>query len=785
MRTFNKEQIKVPNQDIINTQKEQNTNTGIVQFLTNLGETSAALYLEKKLSVHSNVYSKELEKIEKEKNEEIKKISMINSGILDKLETIEKSLRKEQDTSVEKVIKKEKAQSALQIVRNENTKQQEGSNWFTNLLGGLLGAGMLAFLMGFKNLGPMKFAMKMVEMGWGAVKDKIVSLITSISTSIMKPVSELVEWILQKLSKIPGFEEFGDKVKKTKTEKPKIQTEPTSPKAKVNPTVDSTKLANTIEKGVEEKAAKTVGKGVGKSALKKIPFLGLGLSGAFAADRINEGDYVGAAMEISSGVLSTLGAFSFGLGTAGSIGVDAAIIARDVKRQNDYIITKLDDSGIIDKGFFGDTTVEDWDKVRNLDISELKALYELDDLNQSDKNKVQGILYKKQLEQIKVPEDIDNFNESGVKVIFNEREILADKVLASNDELQDFLLKNPFNDDNSIKSEKYINGEKVTEIKYKDEALNEEYIKLKMQYDEDFAKYKESREAQLRNLGDMYDIDGYKFSEDEFNKYQTVKGNTSVSSFYNSIVMNSAQNDINGAFQRDLSNITIPTGELAERIKQSEGLRLNVYKDTEGYDTIGYGHKLKPGEDYLRNGITTEQAEQLFAQDFDYHYKAAMKIPSFNKHPKEVQDALVDMTYNMGPTWYKSWNNTMKLLENQDYKGVANVILNSKYARQVKGRALVNAKLFEMAGDSIKTASNNITTPQNNVAETPEINVLNKNNAIEQKQAKAQLSEDINKNLVKNSSSQNIINNYNTSNNSSTSANVESKPLSSVFNTYT
>ena len=249
--------------------------------------------------------------------------------------------------------------------------------------------------------------------------------------------------------------------------------------------------------------------------------------------------------------------------------------------------------------------------------------------------------------------------------------------------------------------------------------------------------------------------------------------------------MNSAQHDINGAFQRDLSNITIPTGELVERIKQSEGLRLNVYKDTEGYDTIGYGHKLKPGEDYLRNGITKEQAEQLFAQDFDYHYKAAMKIPSFNKHPKEVQDALVDMTYNMGPTWYKSWDNTMKLLENQDYKSVANVILNSKYARQVKGRALVNAKLFEMAGDSTKTASNNITTPQNNVAETPEINVLNKNNAIEQKQAKAQLSEDINKNLVKNSSSQNIINNYNTSNNSSTSANVESKPLSSVFNTYT
>ena len=202
---------------------------------------------------------------------------------------------------------------------------------------------MLAFLMGFKNLGPVQFAMKMVEMGWGAVKDKLKALITGIARGLMAPLSALIDWILDKLGKIPGFEEFGEKRKQAKADKEKAKADTGKTKGSKAQSVDTGKMTDTVSKEANEKLAKQAGKTAGKSIMKKIPLLGLGAAGIFAADRIADGDFVGAGMEITSGILGTLGAVTFGAGTAGSVAVDVALAARDIDRMNDFIITKLDD----------------------------------------------------------------------------------------------------------------------------------------------------------------------------------------------------------------------------------------------------------------------------------------------------------------------------------------------------------------------------------------------------------------------------------------------------------
>lgn len=36
-------------------------------------------------------------------------------------------------------------------------------------------------------------------------------------------------------------------------------------------------------------------------------------------------------------------------------------------------------------------------------------------------------------------------------------------------------------------------------------------------------------------------------------------------------------------------------------IKEAEDLKLKVYNDTEGYPTIGYGHKMNPNEKISNN----------------------------------------------------------------------------------------------------------------------------------------------------------------------------------------
>ena len=80
--------------------------------------------------------------------------------------------------------------------------------------------------------------------------------------------------------------------------------------------------------------AKLGGKGVGKiaggalakSLGKKIPLVGLGLGAVFAAQRAMQGDFLGAGLELASGAASTVP----GIGTVGSVGIDAALAARDM-----------------------------------------------------------------------------------------------------------------------------------------------------------------------------------------------------------------------------------------------------------------------------------------------------------------------------------------------------------------------------------------------------------------------------------------------------------------------
>ena len=81
--------------------------------------------------------------------------------------------------------------------------------------------------------------------------------------------------------------------------------------------------------------AKGMGKMGGKMLLKKIPILGALYGGYLAVKRYQEGDKLGALMEFGSGLLSILP----GLGTAGSLAMDAAIVARDTTGATGFQIT--------------------------------------------------------------------------------------------------------------------------------------------------------------------------------------------------------------------------------------------------------------------------------------------------------------------------------------------------------------------------------------------------------------------------------------------------------------
>ena len=91
-----------------------------------------------------------------------------------------------------------------------------------------------------------------------------------------------------------------------------------------------------IGKGTKA-ASKGVSKGVGKAALKtglksavkKIPFIGAVAGLGFGLQRALGGDFVGAAGEVASGAASIVP----GLGTAASVAIDGALLAKDVSSE--------------------------------------------------------------------------------------------------------------------------------------------------------------------------------------------------------------------------------------------------------------------------------------------------------------------------------------------------------------------------------------------------------------------------------------------------------------------
>jgi len=95
-------------------------------------------------------------------------------------------------------------------------------------------------------------------------------------------------------------------------------------------------IAGKAAGGISKVASKAGGKGLaklgakalGKGLLKKIPGVGLLAGVGFGLQRALKGDLAGAALELASGAASTLP----GLGTAASVGLDAALAARDIKQ---------------------------------------------------------------------------------------------------------------------------------------------------------------------------------------------------------------------------------------------------------------------------------------------------------------------------------------------------------------------------------------------------------------------------------------------------------------------
>lgn len=154
-----------------------------------------------------------------------------------------------------------------------------------------------------------------------------------------------------------------------------------------------------------------------------------------------------------------------------------------------------------------------------------------------------------------------------------------------------------------------------------------------------------------------------------------------------------------------MANVTIDIDPIGlEQIKKQEGFKGSPYLCSKGFWTIGYGRNIDARplikkdfdlmqvpstQDFNVVPLTKEQAERLLIADILSYKTSADKkfadvMPTLSMPRKWV---VYNMSFNLGVFGLAKFLNFFKALRENDYKTASVEMLNSKWAKDVKGRA--------------------------------------------------------------------------------------------------
>ena len=135
------------------------------------------------------------------------------------------------------------------------------------------------------------------------------------------------------------------------------------------------------------------------------------------------------------------------------------------------------------------------------------------------------------------------------------------------------------------------------------------------------------------------------------------------------------------------------TEKLLEMLKRHEGVRSKVYLCSAGYETIGVGRNIsKSGM-----GLSDDEVDYLLQNDIERVIKElSAEYRWFNSLDDVRKDAMIDISFNLGATRLRGFRRALAAMEVADYKMAAKEFLDSKWSRDVKGRATELCYMIEM-----------------------------------------------------------------------------------------
>jgi len=125
--------------------------------------------------------------------------------------------------------------------------------------------------------------------------------------------------------------------------------------------------------------------------------------------------------------------------------------------------------------------------------------------------------------------------------------------------------------------------------------------------------------------------------------------------------------------------------KLIELLRRHEGVEKHVYLDTENLETIGVGRNIsKTGL-----GLSDDEINLMLQNDISRTVKELDGAFSWFSELNEARrDAMISLGFNLGLPRLLKFTNALQSMSTGDFGAAAEHFLDSRWATQVKGRAI-------------------------------------------------------------------------------------------------
>ena len=128
--------------------------------------------------------------------------------------------------------------------------------------------------------------------------------------------------------------------------------------------------------------------------------------------------------------------------------------------------------------------------------------------------------------------------------------------------------------------------------------------------------------------------------------------------------------------------------DLKARIKEHEGFRDQIYKDSLGFATIGYGHLVLDTDPFIEGqSYPKEHLEKVFDGDFNIAKDNANKLIGDIALNHQAKCVIIEMVFQLGIGGVSKFKNMWKALGECDYQTASEEMLDSRWAKQTPKRA--------------------------------------------------------------------------------------------------